>query len=225
MILPQKTPRELLESFVAGLLRVVQDAPHMDRERGLSPAIACGFLSGSRVARARRLEQNTRGGGVVVRIVSRRKTEVLAGPATSGVLIDECARHGLLRTPLFAQEASMTTNRREFIERLGATAMLGALPLTGISPKLDEFMQPPTSPAEDFDFSWFKRVQAYPHKACFDCAEVDSGYGVWRASMWEPQYHASLKVKPTETTTVREAVTELSVQVFVGPGNERLILS
>ena len=96
----------------------------------------------------------------------------------------------------------MTTNRREFIERLGATAMLGALPLTGISPKLDEFMQPPTSPAEDFDFSWFKKVQAYPHKACFDCAEVDSGYGVWRASMWEPQYHASLKVKPTETTTV-----------------------
>jgi len=95
----------------------------------------------------------------------------------------------------------MTTNRREFIERLGATAMLGALPLTGTTP-LSEFLQPSDSPADDFDFSWFKKVQAKAHKAVFDCAEVDSGYGVWRASMWESQYHENLGIKPADSTTV-----------------------
>ena len=96
----------------------------------------------------------------------------------------------------------MTTNRREFIERLGATAMLGALPLAGATPQLREFLQPSDSPVEDFDFSWFKKVQAKKYKACFDCAEVDSGYGVWRAVMWEDQYHSSFGLKPEDTTTV-----------------------
>jgi hypothetical protein len=107
-----------------------------------------------------------------------------------------------LGTPFPAQEASMTTNRREFIERLGATAMLGALPLSGIAPTLDEFVQPSGMSLEDFDFSWFKKVQAKKYKAVFDCAEVDSGYGVWRAVMWEDQYHSSFGLKAEDTTTV-----------------------
>lgn len=96
----------------------------------------------------------------------------------------------------------MTTNRREFIERLGATAMLGALPLTAMNPALHEFISPPTVSPEDFDFSWLNNLKGKSVKAIFDCAEVESGYGVWRASMWESQYQTTQHVKPSDTATV-----------------------
>src|SRR5213082_2002899 len=94
----------------------------------------------------------------------------------------------------------MTTNRREFIERLGATAMLGALPMTAI-PSLVHAPEVSLS-AGDWDFKWTTMLKTKKHKACFDCAEIDSGYGVWRASMWEGQYHEALGAKPSETATV-----------------------
>lgn len=96
----------------------------------------------------------------------------------------------------------MTTNRREFIERLGATAMLGALPLTAINPKLHEFITPEAGAPEDFDFTWLNKLKGKSVKAIFDCAEIESGYGVWRASMWEQQYQQTQNVKPTDTQTV-----------------------
>jgi len=94
----------------------------------------------------------------------------------------------------------MTTNRREFIERLGATAMLGAIPVTALHP----FAQPsePAPSAEGWDFSWTNALKGKKHKALFDCTEVESGYGVWRASIWENQYHEALAAKPADTRTV-----------------------
>src|SRR5438128_815718 len=90
--------------------------------------------------------------------------------------------------PICSQEAHvMTSNRREFIEHLGATAMLGALPLTTMPSVLQAFGEPPKSSAEEFDFTCTAKLKGKKHKACFDCAEVESGYGVWRAGMWEPQ--------------------------------------
>src|SRR5512132_1770187 len=95
----------------------------------------------------------------------------------------------------------MTTNRREFIERLGATAMLGALPVTALQPFMSS--SAPSAPsAESWDFSWTNALKGKKHKALFDCAEVESGYGVWRASIWENQYHEALGAKPTDTKTV-----------------------
>jgi len=96
----------------------------------------------------------------------------------------------------------MTTNRREFLEHLGTTAMLGALPISAMPAALREFAPPPATAADDFDFTWTTKLKGKAHKAVFDCAEVESGYGVWRAGMWEGQYQASFGTKPTESSTV-----------------------
>ena len=109
----------------------------------------------------------------------------------------------------------MTTNRREFIEHIAATAMFGALPLTSLPSAFGAFTAPANANASGFDFSWVNKLKGKTHKAIFDCAEVDSGYGVWRAGMWEPQYHAELGVKPTDTATVlvlRHAALVLAFQ-------------
>lgn len=109
----------------------------------------------------------------------------------------------------------MPTNRREFIEHLGATAMLGAIPLTTMPSVMDALNGPPSVSPDEFDFTWTAKLKGRKHKACFDCAEVESGYGVWRAGMWEPQYHAYLGVKPAETATVlvlRHAALVLAFQ-------------
>jgi len=59
-----------------------------------------------------------------------------------------------------------------------------------------------TAAADAFDFSWTAKLQGKKHKAIFDNAEVESGYGVWRAGMWEGQYQESFKLKPADTATV-----------------------
>jgi hypothetical protein len=96
----------------------------------------------------------------------------------------------------------MTTNRREFIEHLGATAMLGALPMTALSPMLRSMNAAPSESAEEWDLKWTNSLKGKKHKAVFDCTEVESGYGLWRANLWENQYHAVLGAKPSETVTV-----------------------
>jgi hypothetical protein len=109
----------------------------------------------------------------------------------------------------------MTTNRREFIEHLGATAMLGALPLTAMPAALREFAEPLATSPDDFDFSWTNKLKGKAHKALFDCAEIESGYGIWRAGMWDGQYQASFGTKPSETATVlvlRHAALVLAFQ-------------
>lgn len=97
----------------------------------------------------------------------------------------------------------MTTNRREFIERIGATAMLGALPLSALGPA-SSMMAETMTPAQGqkWDFSWTAKLKGKKHLACFDCAEVESGYGIWRAGMWEGQYQEALGAKPSEFRTV-----------------------
>src|SRR2546423_6235550 len=96
----------------------------------------------------------------------------------------------------------MTTNRREFIENLGATAMLGALPLTAMPAGVRSLLEYAPPVLDDFDLTWTNRLKGKAHKAIFDCAEIESGYGVWRAGMWEGQYQATMLAKPGETATV-----------------------
>lgn len=90
--------------------------------------------------------------------------------------------------------------RRDFLERLGATALLATMPITPdalrriATPSIEQA-------AEEWDLSWVDRVRG-KYRACFDVPEIDSGYGVWRASLWVQQYSDVLKVKPQDCSPV-----------------------
>jgi hypothetical protein len=95
---------------------------------------------------------------------------------------------------------TMTQNRREFIERLTAGAMLATVPFSA-----DAFRGLQTSTAksvaEDWDVSWTSKITG-KYKAVFDVPEIDSGYGVWRASLWAQQYMEVLKAAPSDLSSV-----------------------
>jgi hypothetical protein len=91
------------------------------------------------------------------------------------------------------------TTRRDFLERLGATALLATLPVTPASLGVPDARE--TGAAEEWDLSWVDRVKG-KYRACFDVPEIDSGYGVWRASLWVQQYGDVLKAKPEECSPV-----------------------
>lgn len=95
----------------------------------------------------------------------------------------------------------MTQNRREFIERLTTGAMLASVPFS--SDALRAFSPPsPAMPAaEDWDISWTKRLTG-KYRAVFDVPEIESGYGVWRASIWQNQYKDVLKIDAQELSSV-----------------------
>jgi hypothetical protein len=101
----------------------------------------------------------------------------------------------------------METSRREFLGRVAATtAMLGMLPLTAEASgrSLDLLAVDPLKarpPGQDWDLSWVDRLTG-KYRAVFDVPEIDSGYGVWRASIWVNQYADVLKVSPKELSPV-----------------------
>lgn len=98
----------------------------------------------------------------------------------------------------------MDSTRRDFLGR----ATTGAAMLTGIplaiaatagtaaarSPLADPVPQGGNS---EFDFSWPARITK-KHKAVFDCAEIESGYGVWRAFAWAGQYQQYLGIPASD---------------------------
>ncbi len=92
----------------------------------------------------------------------------------------------------------MSTNRREFLERTAGAALLGAIPLS-LTPTA-AVLATPTPTSDDWDVTWANRLTG-KHKAVFDVPEVESGYGVWRASIWARQYVEVLGVKPNEVAT------------------------
>jgi hypothetical protein len=96
----------------------------------------------------------------------------------------------------------MTTNRREFLGTLTASAMLGSLPLSEIRFADIVANEEAQQAREEFDMSWTAKVTGKKHKACFDCAEIDGGTGPVRASMWENQYVATLGVDRADLVTV-----------------------
>lgn len=95
------------------------------------------------------------------------------------------------------------STRREFLERSTASAALfGTLALP-----LDLIPVAPLAPAaaggaqEDWNTRWPARITG-KHKALFDATEVESGYGVWRASAWAGQYRQVLKAAVTDISPV-----------------------
>src|SRR5262245_4783567 len=95
----------------------------------------------------------------------------------------------------------MSQNRREFIEHLTAGAMLAGVPF---SPDVVRAFAPPSPSAlraEDFDMTLTKRLNG-KYRAVMDVPEIESGYGVWRASIWVGDYAAQLKAAPKDCSSV-----------------------
>lgn len=94
----------------------------------------------------------------------------------------------------------MTATRREFVERVSLTAAATAFfPNQSVLPRdLALFAE---QQGMTWDTSWTKKLQG-AHKACFDCTEPESGFGVWRASAWAGQYAEVLKAAPAQLSPV-----------------------
>ena len=97
----------------------------------------------------------------------------------------------------------MTTNRREFLGQLTSAGMLGMLPMSigSMAGAIDENILAPNVNAADWDLSWTKKITT-KYRTVFDVPEIESGYGVWRASMWVFQYQQTLNVQPKDMTPV-----------------------
>lgn len=91
-------------------------------------------------------------------------------------------------------------DRRDFVGRLGAGALLAGVPLP-IDASVRALAQVPAPSAEEWDLSWVGRLTG-KYRAVFDVPEIDSGYGVWRASIWGKQYKDVLGAKPNELSAV-----------------------
>jgi hypothetical protein len=100
----------------------------------------------------------------------------------------------------------MPTSRREFVEKMTVgAAMFGALPLPlSLSISGNEMNAAngrSSSSSPDWDLTWVNKLTG-KHKAVFDVPEVESGYGVWRATVWTNQYQSVLNVPVSELSPV-----------------------
>jgi hypothetical protein len=93
------------------------------------------------------------------------------------------------------------TTRRDFIDRLAVGALaVSAMPLAlNATPRLHETTLASTS-QDTWDVTWSARLNT-SKRALFDVPEVESGYGVWRASLWVRQYQQVLGTDPRDTST------------------------
>lgn len=84
--------------------------------------------------------------------------------------------------------------RREFLayatSSLPALAMTGVIPFAGAAPGADAW-----------DLKWPARLTG-TRKAVFDVAEIDSGFGVFRAAVWAGQRVELLGSAPTDVSPV-----------------------
>lgn len=96
----------------------------------------------------------------------------------------------------------MPTSRRDFLQRAArATALMSTMPLTIDALDLRAAFAASPQGGEKFDLTWVDKLTT-KHKALFDVPEVESGYGVWRASLWTNQYNQVLGVPLKDMTAV-----------------------
>jgi hypothetical protein len=93
----------------------------------------------------------------------------------------------------------MSLDRRDFVGRLAAGALLAGIPMPVDAVRALSASQ--RESAEEWDLSWVKHLTG-KYRAIFDVPEIDSGYGVWRASIWGQQYMEVLHAKPNELSAV-----------------------
>jgi hypothetical protein len=95
----------------------------------------------------------------------------------------------------------MTTTRRTFLESAatGAAALTFGPSVAAALTMPREFQ--PLDQGQSWDLSWVNRVTG-KYKVVMDVPEVDSGYGVWRSTIWAAQYADVMKAAPADTSTV-----------------------
>ncbi|HET9982535.1 MAG TPA: hypothetical protein VFQ38_03070 [Longimicrobiales bacterium] len=93
----------------------------------------------------------------------------------------------------------MSHDRREFLARVATGAVAGVVPFSPDVLRALDGARPAT--AGEWDLTWVDRIKG-KNRAVFDVPEIDSGYGVWRASLWEKQYQDVLGVKPEDMSAV-----------------------
>ena len=93
----------------------------------------------------------------------------------------------------------MSSTRREFLGKVAVNAaVLGAMPLSMDFTSLSFTASPVgAQQGEKWDTTWPSKLTG-KHKAVFDVPEVESGYGVWRASVWAKQYNEVLGIAPKD---------------------------
>jgi hypothetical protein len=93
-----------------------------------------------------------------------------------------------------------SVDRRQFLGRAAAGALFGAMPLS--LNEMTRVVAATGAPSEEkWDLSWVGRITG-KHKAVFDVPEIESGYGVWRATLWTNQYNQVLGVPPRDLSAV-----------------------
>jgi hypothetical protein len=95
----------------------------------------------------------------------------------------------------------MDSTRRDFVQHLA----IGAAALTGVPSLSNRAWLTPSGIAahqgQTWDVSWANRI-TNRHKTVFDCAEVESGYGVWRLAAWAGQYMDVMKLTAAQLSPV-----------------------
>jgi hypothetical protein len=92
----------------------------------------------------------------------------------------------------------MDATRRDFLGKVTAgaavySAMPLALALTACA------AEGSSQAAGEFDLSWPRKLTG-KHKAVFDMAEVESGYGLWRGNAWVSQVQQFQNAAPTDVS-------------------------
>lgn len=92
----------------------------------------------------------------------------------------------------------MDATRREFLGKVTAgaavySAMPLAIALTACA------AEGSNQPAGEFDLAWPGKLTG-KHKAVFDMAEIESGYGLWRGNAWSGQVQQFLSAAPTDVS-------------------------
>jgi hypothetical protein len=97
----------------------------------------------------------------------------------------------------------MSATRREFLGQLTTgAAMMGAMPISAeLIGRRFGLATPTSAAAEQWDLTWVKKITG-KHKAIFDVPEIESGYGVWRASIFGAQYHEVLGIPEKDISSV-----------------------
>lgn len=92
----------------------------------------------------------------------------------------------------------MDATRRDFLGKVTASAAaFGAMPLALALTSCSA--EGSNQPAGDFDLTWPGKLTG-KHKAVFDMAEAESGYGLWRGNAWAGQVQQYMSVPATDVS-------------------------
>jgi hypothetical protein len=95
----------------------------------------------------------------------------------------------------------MSTTRRQFLDSLAVGATAVATMPAALAAMPAEFRAVSGGAEQEaWDTRWHERLNTRL-RTVFDVPEVESGFPVWRASIWAAQYQQVLNVAPRETST------------------------